>query len=103
MKLKYEMGDPCWIAIGEPPLWEGRVVGAYNTPDHPADFYIIEIMHPDWPTHEIRDALLMSDTEAGPLAYMAYGVGDTESALLDAAKIRALVDNMEGVRFNDEH
>lgn len=102
MKLRYEMGDPCWIAIGDPPLWEGRVVGAYTTPDHPTEFYIIEIMHPDWPTHEVRDALLMADNPEGPLAFMMPG-GDTDDALLDAAKIRALVDNMEGIRFNDEH
>lgn len=101
MKLKYEVGDQCWIALGAPPLYEGRVVASYHTPDHPAEFYLIEVLDPDWPTHEVRDALLMSDSAEGPLAFMMPG-GDTDEALLDAAKIRALVDNMEGVRVHDE-
>lgn len=101
MKLKYEVGDACWIAVGGPPLMEGRVIANYTTPDHPTEFYIIEVLDPDWPTHEVRDALLMSETADGPLAFMQQDEDD--SAALNAAHFRALVENMEGVRFDDEH
>lgn len=101
MKLKYEVGDSCWIAVGGQPLMEGRIVGAYTTPDHPTEFYIIEVLDPDWPTHEVRDALLMAETADEPLAFMQQDEDD--SAALNAAHFRALVENMEGVRFDDEH
>lgn len=99
MKLKYEVGDSCWIALGAPPLWEGRVVASYTTPDHPADFYLIEVLNPDWPTHEVRDALLMAETEDAPLAYMqGERSADEDSPMTNAEDLTALVENMEGLR-----
>lgn len=102
MKLSYEYGDRCWIAIGPPPLWEGRVMAAFTTPRHPNKFYIIEVKHPDYPQPEVRDALLMSDTAEGPLLFMQAGAYDEAVPLHDAENNRALIDNLEGNRLEHD-
>lgn len=67
IEITFNAGDPCWIFAdryddntGLPLLEEGRVVGVFNMPDYPVQFYIIHINNPEWMHLEVRDALLMS-------------------------------------------
>ena len=110
MKTKYEIGDQCWIAIGAPPLWEGEVMASFTTPKHTAEFYIINVKHPDYPQMEVRDALLMSETAEGPLPFMMgpeFTLDENGDAVcpafIDAAALMALVENREGARLDTEH
>lgn len=108
MKTRYEIGDKCWIAIGPPPLWAGRVVMSFTTTQHAAEYYIIEILHPDYPQFEVRDVLLMADKPEGPLPFMENrysGAEDDEPIipLIDAGNTKALMDSLEGVRLDNEH
>ena len=78
-KLNYAVGDRCWIAMGaarnedtgESLLIPARVMAKIVLPHHVCIHYVVELDVPDWQHLEIRDALLMSETEEGPLAYNA--------------------------------
>lgn len=70
-KLRYEIGERCWIYIGErydsgkPRLTGGVVVASFTVPDDPTTYYIIRVSDPEWNHFEVRDALLMAADERG--------------------------------------
>ena len=72
-KLTYEIGDPCWIYVGEldedgkAKLSPGTVVAHFTIPTQPTVFYIIQVGDPEWMHLEIRDALLMAEDDRGIL------------------------------------
>lgn len=69
-KASYDPGDKTWIALhGSDKLHPGKVRLTVQFKEHPAVFYIIKLDDPEWPVHEVRDALLMSATAEGPLGY----------------------------------
>ena len=71
-KLKYEIGDRCWIRKSGMPL-EGQVVYKLRVPGHFAEFYVIEPVDQYMFTLEVRDALLMSETRDGLLPFEQRG------------------------------
>lgn len=74
MKLSYEPGDKCWIALwGETGLHAGTVQAGFKTQAFPTYYYIIKLDNPEWPIFETRDALMIAETEDGPLAYELIG------------------------------
>lgn len=72
MKLKYEIGDRCWISKSGMML-EGRVVSTLRLPDHFSEFYVIEPVDQYMFTLEVRDALLMSETRDGIMPFTQRG------------------------------
>lgn len=66
VKLDYDIGDECWINIGEVNdkdetiTSKGHVVYRFTLSHHAHLYYVIEVLQPYWTHLEIRDALLMS-------------------------------------------
>jgi hypothetical protein len=62
-KTDYKIGDRCWLKLpGVPNLQEGIVVAAVGLPNHTVPYFLIQVSNYNWPTLEVRDALLLSDT-----------------------------------------
>ena len=66
MKINYEVGDTCWIYVGEKNekghyiLSEGTVVHAFFTPYRTHLQYIILLKDPDYVFMEIREIYTMT-------------------------------------------
>ena len=68
-KLKYQVGDQCYITINAALLVRGCVVAHFEHPSYPNTFYVIQVAAEDHPFLEVRDALTMKPNKNDPFPF----------------------------------
>lgn len=78
MKSRFEIGDECWIYLGErderdrPRLTKGRVAHKFFCDFRVHEYYVIVLDDPDFITMEVRDIYTMTgDPDEWP-SYTAF-------------------------------
>jgi len=71
-KLRYNIGDQCWITINAALLVRGVVIAHFKHPSYPNVFYIIQVADEEHPFLELRDALTMKPNKTNPFPFWQH-------------------------------